>query len=100
MGLITPAYQKNLDLEAMSKRTETLVHFPHEETMTKKIVLVLAMLSCLALAGTAQAQAPAPEPAAAAPAAPAPAAGGDHRCRFESRRESPPTGRTAIRTDR
>ena len=44
------------------------------ETMTKKIVLVLAVVSCLARAGTALAQAPAPEPAAAAPAVAAPAA--------------------------
>ena len=36
--------------------------------MTKKILLVLAVVSCLARGGTALAQAPAPEPAAAAPA--------------------------------
>ena len=42
--------------------------------MTKKILLVLAVVSCLARGGTALAQAPAPEPAAAAPAAAAQAA--------------------------
>src|SRR4029077_932124 len=67
---------EDLDLEEMRIGRETsdgpLVE--REETMTKKIVLVVAMMSCLMRAGTVHAQTPAPDAQpAAAPAAAQPA---------------------------